>query len=109
MSKIYDKKTRDYMIMAMHKRTKIGCEKVIQDTLDACPVPAIKNYIRRNYMNNTHQWALWSRQHSPLLLQITSTNPLESYHSELKRKTSSSHGLIGNLLFVSQLCHFVLH
>ncbi|GET57145.1 hypothetical protein GLOIN_2v1777473 [Rhizophagus irregularis DAOM 181602=DAOM 197198] len=31
----------------------------------------------------------------PLLLQVTSTNPLESYHSELKRKTSSLHGLIG--------------
>ncbi|CAG8728866.1 13621_t:CDS:2, partial [Rhizophagus irregularis] len=53
------------------------------------------NYIRRNYMRNTQQWALWARQHSPLLLQVTSTNPLESYHSELKRKTSSLHGLIG--------------
>ena len=38
---------------------------------------------------------MWTRQHSPLLLQVTSTNPLESYHSELKRLTSSSHSLIG--------------
>jgi hypothetical protein len=96
MSKIYDKKTQDSMIAAMHKRTKIGCEKFLQDAIDACPVPTIKNYIRRNYKNNTQQWALWARQHSPLLLQVTSTNPLESYHSELKRSTSSSHGLIGN-------------
>ncbi|GBC09883.1 hypothetical protein RclHR1_00920001 [Rhizophagus clarus] len=61
MTKIYDKKTRDIMNAAMHKRTK----------------------------------ALWARQHSPLLLQVTSTNPLESYHNELKRLTSFSHGLIG--------------
>ncbi|CAB4477296.1 unnamed protein product [Rhizophagus irregularis] len=82
----------------MHKRTKIGCEKLIQEAINNCPVPTIQNYIRRNYMRNTQQWALWARQHSPLLLQITSTNPLESYHSELKRKTSSLHGLIGNYI-----------
>ncbi|RIB15631.1 hypothetical protein C2G38_2191960 [Gigaspora rosea] len=29
-----------------------------------------------------------AQQHSPLLLQITSTNPLESFHSELKAKIS---------------------
>ncbi|RHZ67797.1 hypothetical protein Glove_299g115 [Diversispora epigaea] len=38
---------------------------------------------------------LWARQHFPLLLQVTSTNPLESFHSKLKRITSSLHGLIG--------------
>ena len=96
MAKIYHKKTRDSMIGAMHKRTKIGCEKLLQDAIDGCPVPTIKTYIRRNYESNTHQWALWARQHSPLLLQVTSTNALESYHSELKSSTSSSHGLIGN-------------
>ncbi|RHZ77074.1 hypothetical protein Glove_186g2 [Diversispora epigaea] len=36
-------------------------------------------------------------QHSPLLLQVTTTNPLESYYSELKRLTSSLHGLIGTV------------
>ncbi|PKC03132.1 hypothetical protein RhiirA5_503625 [Rhizophagus irregularis] len=83
------------MIAAMHKRTKISCKKLIQEAINNCPVPTIQNYIRRNYMRNTQQWALWACQHFPLLLQVTSTNPLESYHSELKRKTSSLHGLIG--------------
>ena len=89
------------MVVAMHKRMKIRCEKLIQDAINACPIPTIKNYIRRNYMKNISQWALWAQQHSPLLLQVTSTNPLESYHSELKRETSSSNGLIGKniLLF----------
>jgi hypothetical protein len=98
MLKIYEKKTHDVMIAAMHKRTKIGCEKLIQDAINNCTVPTIQNYIRRNYMKNTQQWALWVHQHSPLLLQVTSTNLLESYHNELKRITSPSYGLIGKIL-----------
>ncbi|GES83591.1 hypothetical protein GLOIN_2v1777773 [Rhizophagus clarus] len=95
MSKIYDSKTRQKMIQAMHKITKVGCESIIQQAIDECPVPTIKQYIKRNFMKNTHQWALWARQHSPLLLQVTTTNPLESYHSELKKSTSPKYGLIG--------------
>ena len=82
------------MIAAMHKRTKIGCESLIQDAINHCPVPSIQNYIKRNYTKNTEKWGLWARQHSPLLLQVTSTNSLESFHSELKKITSSLHGLI---------------
>jgi hypothetical protein len=83
------------MIAAMHKRTKIGCENLVQDAINNCPVPSIQNYIKRNYAKNTEQWSLWARQHSPLLLQVTSTNSLESFHSELKKITSSLYGLIG--------------
>jgi len=32
MTRIYDKKTRDVMIAAMHKRTKIGCEQLVQNS-----------------------------------------------------------------------------
>ncbi|RHZ85584.1 hypothetical protein Glove_64g118 [Diversispora epigaea] len=95
MSKIYEVKTRQKMIQAMHKLTRIGCEALIQQAIEECPVPTIKQYIKRYYVKNNHQWALWAHQHSPLLLQVTSTNSLESYHSELKRTTSSQHGLIG--------------
>jgi len=83
------------MIQAMHKTTKVSCEELIKQAIRVCQVPGIKNYITRNYLKNSHQWALWARQHSPLLLQITTTNPLESYHSELKRTTSSKHDIIG--------------
>jgi hypothetical protein len=99
MHKIYDKKTRQKMIHAMHKRTKIGCEDLVQQAINECSITTIKNYITRNYTKNIHQWALWARQHSPLLLQVTSTNALESYHSELKRLTSPQHGLIGMQYF----------
>src|SRR5262249_46260804 len=54
-----------------------------------------------NYTANTERWGLYARQHSPLLLQVTSTNPVESFHSLLKRETSKFHGLIG-------ACHIVV-
>ena len=100
ISKIYEKKTRETMVLAMHKITKIGCKQLLQEAINTCPISIIKNYIRRNYTDNVHQWALWARQHSPLLLQVTSTNALESYHSELKRTSSRTHGLIGKRVFV---------
>ena len=83
------------MIAMMHKRTKIGCESLVQDAINRCSVSSIQNYIKRNYTKNTEKWALWARQHSPLLLQVTLTNPLESFHSKLKKIMSSLHGLIG--------------
>ncbi|RHZ76840.1 hypothetical protein Glove_188g37 [Diversispora epigaea] len=65
--KIYEKKTREIMIGAMHKRTKIRCEQFIQNAIQQCSVSAV----------------------------FTSTNALKSYHSELKRITSFLYGLIG--------------
>jgi len=61
MQKIHEKKTRDTMIAVMHKRTKIGCESLIQDAINHCPVPSIQNYIKRNYTKNTEKWGLWAR------------------------------------------------
>ena len=49
MQRIHEKTTRDTMIAAMHKRTKIGCESLVQDAINHCPVPSIQNYIKRNY------------------------------------------------------------
>src|SRR5947209_20609063 len=43
---------------------------------------------------------MWSRKHSPLLLQTTSSSPVESYHAVLK-KGDSSYGLVGASMIVS--------
>jgi hypothetical protein len=108
MRRIYDTKTRQKMISAMYKRTRIGCEELIKQAIDDCPDQTIKKYITRNFTKNIHQWGLWARQHSPLLLQVTSTNALESYHSELKKKTSSKYGLIGKK-FLYFLCNNLIN
>ncbi|CAG8774189.1 9157_t:CDS:2 [Cetraspora pellucida] len=68
------------MVQAMHQRTKAGCEDIVHDAISTCPVQANANYITRNYLKNFRQWVLWARQHLSLLLQITSTNSLESFH-----------------------------
>ncbi|RIB24864.1 hypothetical protein C2G38_2167451 [Gigaspora rosea] len=103
MSRIYDNNTRQKMMRAVYKRTRIGCEALIQQAINECPVPAIKQYISKKYAKNSHQWALWVRMYSPLLLQVTSTNSLESYHSELKRTTSQTYGLIEACIKVAAL------
>ena len=95
MSKIYGEAARNKMILAMHRRTRVSCEENVKQAIELAPTSAVKKYITKNYANNTEKWGLWARQHSPLLLQVTTTNAIESYHSELKSTTSSSHGLIG--------------
>ena len=100
------------MTYAMHKMTQIGCEALVQDAIANCPVQANAKYISQNYAKNTKKWALWTRQHSLLLLQVNSTNLLESYHSELKAKTSRTHGLVGMsllLLILLMLFFAVFH
>ncbi|RHZ67799.1 hypothetical protein Glove_299g65 [Diversispora epigaea] len=92
MTKIYETKVQRKIIHVLHKITKIGCDELIQQTIDKCQAPTVKQYILRNYIKNTNQWALWACQHFSFLLQITSTNAIKSYHSELKRTTVFHHG-----------------
>lgn len=90
------------MIQAMYKITRAGCEQVITEAINSLPVEPKKTYIRRYWFKNTEKWAMWSRQHSPLLLQITSTSPIESFHAVLKRKGNASYGLIGACMIVNE-------
>ncbi|CAG8568451.1 9920_t:CDS:2 [Cetraspora pellucida] len=75
--------------------TIISCEEVLKQAISKCSVPVIKKYIKHNYTKNICYWALKAHQHLPFLLQMTSTNFLESYHSKLKQISSPHHGLIG--------------
>lgn len=90
---------RNKMLLAMHKQTKIGCEQTVQQALAVCDMDDVKRYITRSWMKNTEKWAMYARAHCPLLLQVSSTNALESYHSELKTRVSKNYGLIGMLNF----------
>ena len=83
------------MLRAMYKLISHGCEQLINQAINTLPLPMAKDYVRQNWIKNTVKWAMWRRQHSPLLLQMTSTSPVESYHTVLKRKINSSFGLIG--------------
>ena len=88
-------KSYELMLQAMYKITRIGCEQTIQEAITATPLDTKKAYIHRYWLKNSSKWAMWSRQNSPILLQITSTSPVESYHAVLKRKGNASFGIIG--------------
>ena len=95
MRKVTHDGAKSKLSLAMHKRTKVGCQEMIQQAIACCDAPHVQSYITRNWTKNLDKWAMYARMHSPLLLQVTSTNALESYHSELKTRTSRHHGLIG--------------
>lgn len=93
--KITHAETRSKMLYAMHKKTRAGCAEAVQQAIAQCNVDFVRRYITRNWSKNTEKWGMYARAHCPLLLQVSSTNALESYHSELKMRTSKNHGLIG--------------
>jgi hypothetical protein len=78
---------RKLLLNAMHAKTKFGCDRYIKEAIDASPYGDLKRYVRRSWnLESSKKWAMWARNHSMLLLQTTTTNNVESYHSELKRQ-----------------------
>ena len=61
-------------------------------------------YIHTNWVQNSSQWAMYARQHSPFLLQVTTTNACEAWHRKLKSGAGlskgqvASHGICGMIL-----------
>lgn len=54
---------------------------------------------------SSDQWALYARQHSPLLLQATITNPVDAWHRRIEYGTSK--GSQSNHAFKG--CHITKH
>jgi hypothetical protein len=78
--------TREALITALKfRRTETGCIDSIREAYDAAP-DAKKEYIKKEWWDTRASWAHYAREHSPLLLQVTTTNPVESWHSGLKTK-----------------------
>jgi len=80
--------------------TKPGCPAEIQAALEATSSdPEMRTYIEKDSLHTSNQWALYATQHSSLLLQITTTHPVEAWHRRIKYGTSkgtkSKHGFKG--------------
>jgi hypothetical protein len=79
-------KARKHLIAALkYRKTKPGCKESIQAAINEAP-ERLKNYIEKKWWDTRELWAFYARQHSPLLLQIPTTSPVESWHSVLKCK-----------------------
>ena len=57
-----------------------------------------KNYIHTYWQDTSKKWAMYARNHSPILEQVTSTNAAEAWHRQLKaggglrKGDASNHG-----------------
>ncbi|KAK9234900.1 hypothetical protein V1525DRAFT_349316 [Lipomyces kononenkoae] len=93
----------------VNKTTDIGCDKEIELAIRAIPSEDIKNYIRREWQSRKKMWAMFARQHSPLLLQVSTKNAVEAFHRIIKFGLSSStkkskFGFLGLVAHLDTIC-----
>lgn len=84
------------MLEAINRRSIELCNQAITNAINSTQDPKIQQYIRSRWFNSTKKWAMCWRVHSPMLMQITSTNPIESYHAIIKKKVSRNFSLLGS-------------
>ncbi|KAI9093459.1 hypothetical protein DFS34DRAFT_687754 [Phlyctochytrium arcticum] len=94
------------MMHALNKRTRLGCRQLVDEAIAGAPAH-MATYLKRNWTNMDHLecWSMGARQHSPVLLQITSTNALESYHKQLKdvgKPTATHCGAVKTIVNVNK-------
>jgi hypothetical protein len=100
--------TRKHLAAALyHRRTRAGCEESIQAALRAVPRSRY-NYLEKGWWKTRADWANYARCHSSLLLQVPSTNSVESWHSSLKygvKASMSKWSLCGLIQHISNAAH----
>ena len=78
------KQSFEHLYKALYYRfSSNGCMQEINAALAAAP-DSKKQYIRREWLSTRKLWAYYARQHSCLLLQVMTTNEVESWHHSLK-------------------------
>jgi hypothetical protein len=84
------KRSREHLLAALYnRRTRKGCEDSVQAAIDAAP-KTHRTYIEKEWWATMADWAHYPRSHSPLLLQVPSTNIVESWHASLKLRQKSA-------------------
>ena len=80
------KKSKEHLYKALYfRKTRPGCEDSINEALVAAPDDETRKYITKQWWDTRAMWANYARQHSCLLLQIMTTNIVESWHASLKK------------------------
>jgi hypothetical protein len=80
-----DTKSRAAVTAALcSRRTEPGARDSVEAAIEYAASPEKAKYIRSNWLANLRMWANCSREHSALLLQVLSTNPIEAFHRSLK-------------------------
>ncbi|KAG0129827.1 hypothetical protein HOY82DRAFT_505303, partial [Tuber indicum] len=70
-----------------------------------------RKYLQKEWLNTRAQWAMFARQHSQILRQVTTANPSEAWHEKLKggaglvKGETSKHGILGCVRTVHDCAH----
>ena len=66
----YDQTWKHLLVAMRTRRTRAGCEESIQAAIKTSP-KAKKDYIEKEWLATCSQWAMYARQHSSLLIQVS--------------------------------------
>ncbi|KAF8448199.1 hypothetical protein BGX38DRAFT_1260228 [Terfezia claveryi] len=89
---------------AMYCSTEIQNFELCEQAIAAAADQGTANYIRTHWLQTASKWAMYARQHSPFLLQVTTTNACETWNRKLKSGAGlskgqvASHGVYGMIL-----------
>ena len=72
------------MAALCNRRTKPGAIESTNQVIALAGTIESANYIRQNWLPEIEKWANYACDHSALLLQVTTTNPIEAWHRSLK-------------------------
>ena len=79
-----DKAIFNFLRNAMFCLTNIKCEGLCNQAILHARDQKTKTYVHTYWLETSHKWAMYAWQHSPLLLQVTTTNFCEAWHRKLK-------------------------
>ena len=79
-----DKPIFNLLCHAMFCLTGLKCEELCNQAILYADDQKTKTYIRSHWLETSQKWGMYARQHSPFLLQVTTTNSCEAWHRKLK-------------------------
>ncbi|TAQ84793.1 hypothetical protein B7494_g6880 [Chlorociboria aeruginascens] len=80
-----DSRSRAALMSALcNRQTKLGALESTNQAIALAANSQSADYIRNNWLSEIEKWANYAREHSALLLQVTTTNPVEAWHRSLK-------------------------
>lgn len=68
----------------MRAFTEDDCIRLCRLAIEFASSDVQRKYIDEHWLSTRQNWALYARQHNRLLLQVTTTNPVEAWNNRLK-------------------------
>lgn len=97
---IKDKPILNLLRQAMFTFTRFKCIELCEEAIQIAGDNKTKQFIRVYWMEISYKWAMYAQQHSPLLLQATTTNSCEAWHRKLKGGVALRKGIHGSMEYV---------